>query len=201
MDPLGFGLENYDAIGKWRTMDGKFPVDSSGTLPNGKTFTTPAEMRAVLKSQLAAVRALPDREDADLLAGPRTRDVRPPHRGRDRPASWPPTAITFQIADLRDCAEPAVPVAARRRSRQNRQSEGDSATMITRKALPRRTFLRGMGTASRAAVPRRHGARVRRASGRQSRPCAWRSSTCRTASTCATGTPSTKASSANCRAS
>ena len=48
MDPLGFGLENYDAIGKWRTMDGKFPVDSSGTLPNGKTFSTPAEMRAAL---------------------------------------------------------------------------------------------------------------------------------------------------------
>ncbi|MEO8373296.1 MAG: DUF1592 domain-containing protein [Candidatus Solibacter sp.] len=52
MDPLGFGLENYDGIGKWRTMDGKFAVDSSGSLPNGKTFTTPDEMRAVLKSQL-----------------------------------------------------------------------------------------------------------------------------------------------------
>jgi mono/diheme cytochrome c family protein len=52
MDPLGFGLENYDGIGKWRTMDGKFPVDSSGSLPNGKTFSTPAEMRAVLTSQL-----------------------------------------------------------------------------------------------------------------------------------------------------
>ena len=52
MDPLGFGLENYDGIGKWRTMDGKFPVDSSGTLPNGKTFGTPGEMRATLTSQL-----------------------------------------------------------------------------------------------------------------------------------------------------
>ncbi len=52
MDPLGFGLENYDAIGRWRTMDGNFAVDSSGTLPNGKTFSTPAEMRAVLTSQL-----------------------------------------------------------------------------------------------------------------------------------------------------
>jgi hypothetical protein len=52
MDPLGFGLENYDAIGRWRTMDGKFPVDSSGTLPGGKTFSTPAEMRALLTSQL-----------------------------------------------------------------------------------------------------------------------------------------------------
>ena len=52
MDPLGFGLENYNGIGKWRTMDGKFPVDASGTLPNGKTFATPGQMRALLESQL-----------------------------------------------------------------------------------------------------------------------------------------------------
>jgi hypothetical protein len=52
MDPLGFGLENYDAIGKWRTEDGKFPVDSSGTLPSGKSFSTPAQMREILKDQL-----------------------------------------------------------------------------------------------------------------------------------------------------
>ena len=48
MDVLGFGLENYDAIGRWRTMDGKFPIDVSGTFPNGKSFTTPAEMRKLL---------------------------------------------------------------------------------------------------------------------------------------------------------
>lgn len=52
MDPLGFGLENYDGIGHWRSQDGKFPVDASGTLPNGKSFTTPAEMRALLMAQL-----------------------------------------------------------------------------------------------------------------------------------------------------
>ena len=52
MDGLGFGLENYNGIGKWRTMDGKFPVDATGILPNGKTFATPAEMRAVMQSQL-----------------------------------------------------------------------------------------------------------------------------------------------------
>lgn len=52
MDPLGFGLENYNGIGKWRTMDGKFPVDASGTLPNGKTFSTPAEMRSLLRTKL-----------------------------------------------------------------------------------------------------------------------------------------------------
>ena len=39
MDPLGFGLENYDAIGRWRDMDGKFPVDATGTLPDGQRFS------------------------------------------------------------------------------------------------------------------------------------------------------------------
>jgi hypothetical protein len=52
MDALGFGLENYNAIGQWRTEDGKFPVDASGTLPNGKSFETPAEMREILKADL-----------------------------------------------------------------------------------------------------------------------------------------------------
>jgi len=52
MDPLGFGLENYDAIGRWRTHDGNFDIDSSGTLPDGKTFSSPAEMREILMSQL-----------------------------------------------------------------------------------------------------------------------------------------------------
>jgi Protein of unknown function (DUF1592)/Protein of unknown function (DUF1588)/Protein of unknown function (DUF1587)/Protein of unknown function (DUF1595)/Protein of unknown function (DUF1585) len=54
MDPLGFGLENYDAIGRWRTKDGKFDVDASGTLPNGKTFSNPAEMRSTFETQLPA---------------------------------------------------------------------------------------------------------------------------------------------------
>jgi len=52
MDPLGFGLENYDAIGRWRDREGKFPVDATGTLPDGQTFTTPAEMRVRLVSHL-----------------------------------------------------------------------------------------------------------------------------------------------------
>jgi hypothetical protein len=53
MDVLGFGLESYDAIGQWRTMDGKFAVDTSGTLPNGKSFASPAEMRRLLRAELA----------------------------------------------------------------------------------------------------------------------------------------------------
>jgi mono/diheme cytochrome c family protein len=51
MDPLGFALENYDAIGKWRTMDGEFPVDSSGVLPGGKKFASSAELRDILSQR------------------------------------------------------------------------------------------------------------------------------------------------------
>lgn len=49
MDPLGFGLENFNAIGQWRTQDGKFPVDSSGTLPDGRSFKGPQELKVILK--------------------------------------------------------------------------------------------------------------------------------------------------------
>ncbi len=52
MDPLGFGLENFDAIGSWRDQDGKFPVDASGTLPDGRSFTGPAELKAVLLTKI-----------------------------------------------------------------------------------------------------------------------------------------------------
>ncbi|MFN0103451.1 MAG: DUF1592 domain-containing protein [Bryobacteraceae bacterium] len=62
MDPLGFGLENFDAVGGWRTMDGKFPVDAAGTLPNGKTFSGPAELKANLRdSRDDFVRGLTDK--------------------------------------------------------------------------------------------------------------------------------------------
>ena len=49
MDPLGFGLENFDAVGAWRTEDGRFPIDASGSLPDGRTFEGPVELRAILK--------------------------------------------------------------------------------------------------------------------------------------------------------
>jgi mono/diheme cytochrome c family protein len=53
MDPLGFALENFDAIGKWRTTSGaaNTPVDASGVLPDGTKFNGPAELRRVLLSK------------------------------------------------------------------------------------------------------------------------------------------------------
>lgn len=48
MDPLGFGLENYDATGVWRTNDGNSDVDATGDLPDGRKFSGPKELRAIL---------------------------------------------------------------------------------------------------------------------------------------------------------
>jgi hypothetical protein len=48
MDNLGFALENFDAIGRWRSHEGDFPVDSSGVLPDGAAFQGPEQLRMVL---------------------------------------------------------------------------------------------------------------------------------------------------------
>jgi hypothetical protein len=51
LDPLGFGLENYNAVGSWRDKDGAFDVDASGTLPSGESFRGPAELKTILKAR------------------------------------------------------------------------------------------------------------------------------------------------------
>ncbi len=51
MDPLGFGLESFDGIGRWRELDNSQPVDATGTLPSGETFNGPEELKSVLLSR------------------------------------------------------------------------------------------------------------------------------------------------------
>jgi hypothetical protein len=55
MDPLGFALENFDAVGKWRTLDAeaRTPIDASGTLVDGQAFNGPAEFRRLLAAREA----------------------------------------------------------------------------------------------------------------------------------------------------
>ena len=49
MDPLGYALENFDAVGKWRTTgDADTPIDASGALPDGTKFQGPVELRRLL---------------------------------------------------------------------------------------------------------------------------------------------------------
>jgi hypothetical protein len=51
MDPLGFSLENFDAIGQWRTRDAGAPIDSSGVLLDGTKVEGPAALRQALVAQ------------------------------------------------------------------------------------------------------------------------------------------------------
>ena len=49
LDPIGFGLENFDAIGRWRDKDDSGgAIDAAGELPGGKRFTTPKELKAII---------------------------------------------------------------------------------------------------------------------------------------------------------
>lgn len=51
MDPIGFGLENFDGIGAWRTQDGDLPVDTSGTLVSGEDFQSIVQLKKILAEQ------------------------------------------------------------------------------------------------------------------------------------------------------
>jgi hypothetical protein len=52
LDPIGFGLENFDAIGRWRDKDESGgPIDAVGELPGGKHFSSPKELKAIIASR------------------------------------------------------------------------------------------------------------------------------------------------------
>ena len=52
MDPIGFGLENFDAIGRWRDKDDSgAPIDAGGELPGGLKFNSPKELKAIIANR------------------------------------------------------------------------------------------------------------------------------------------------------
>lgn len=51
IDPIGFGLENFDGIGRFRTTENGVPVDSSGVMPDGFAFEGPVELKDYISSQ------------------------------------------------------------------------------------------------------------------------------------------------------
>jgi hypothetical protein len=77
IDPIGFGLENFDAVGAWRNRDENVAVDASGTLPDGRKFRGPTELLAILaKNPDDFVRCL----SAKLLNYALGRSLRPTDR-------------------------------------------------------------------------------------------------------------------------
>jgi hypothetical protein len=53
MDAIGFGLESFDPVGRWRDRDGARPIDSKGALPTGEVFNGPIELVAILNERKA----------------------------------------------------------------------------------------------------------------------------------------------------
>jgi hypothetical protein len=51
MDPLGFGLENFDVLGRWRDRLHGEPLDTKGTLPSGEIYDGPAGLKQVLMAR------------------------------------------------------------------------------------------------------------------------------------------------------
>ncbi|MBL8228504.1 MAG: DUF1592 domain-containing protein [Bryobacterales bacterium] len=52
LDPIGFGLENFDAIGRWRDRDSNGqPVDAAGVLPSGERFSGPKDLKAIIAAR------------------------------------------------------------------------------------------------------------------------------------------------------
>lgn len=78
MDPFGFALENFDVIGRWRTADAGGPVDASGTLPSGDSFTGPSGLRRYLLSH-------PEQFAGATTARLMTYALGRPLNGRDQP--------------------------------------------------------------------------------------------------------------------
>ena len=107
------------------------PVDASGGLPDGSKFAgVPGSKQALLKRPELFVGTL-DREAADVRARPRRRALRRPGDPQDRPRRAG-AGLPLLVADRGDRQQHAV-------------SDEDVTMIITKKALPRRTFLRGMG--------------------------------------------------------
>ena len=70
MDPLGFALENFDAVGAWRDKDryARTAIDASGKLVDGTMVSGPADLRKALMKRPAAVRPDHDRKADDVCA-------------------------------------------------------------------------------------------------------------------------------------
>ena len=235
MDPLGFGLENFDAVGAWRTMDGKLPIDSAGTLPDGRTFNGPEELRQILAADRAGFsRALTSKLLTYALGrGLERYDTKTVKAIADRlPAQqYRFSALVLEIVkslpfqsrrpsrevsnthDHHAMAEPPRTWLSASSTGASEASAGscgwgptanqEKTSMLTRKHLPRRTFLKGMGAA--IALPMLDAmtpalSAMSADAPPRSRRCGWHSPTCRTASRWPTGRRRAPARPSSCRA-
>ena len=135
MDPLGFALENFDAIGKWRDRgeDG-LPIDASGALPNGTKFDGPVALRHLLLSRRDAFAMSVAEKMLTYALG---RGLSPTDRPALRRIMRDAAATDYRWSSVLLGIVKSTPF----------QMRTIYAMIITGKALPRRTVLRGLGAA------------------------------------------------------
>ena len=131
MDPVGFALENYDAVGRWREVEEGRPIDSTGGLPDGSQFAGVTGLEnALLKRPELFVGTLTEKLLTFALGrGVESFDA-PAIRKIVRSAR---AGLSHVVADCRDRGQYAIP-------------DEEIRMIVTKKSLPRRTFLRGLGT-------------------------------------------------------
>ncbi len=139
MDPIGFSLENFDLVGRWRTVEGKSPINASGQLVDGTQLNGPDTLRSALLSRFDSGFEKPLGETVDIRIGAGHASIRhairPSHHPRCRQGQ-----LQILILD---------PGRRKQRYISNAPeigSELEGALMfISKRHLDRRTFLRGTG--------------------------------------------------------
>ena len=152
MDPLGFSLEQFDALGQWRVATSAGPIDATATLPDGSRFDGARGLRAFLAGHRDDfVRTFTEKLLAYALGrGLEPADM-PAVRGIVRAAApgqyrWSSIvvgivqSVPFRMASASAAARDAT--AGRRVAAVIRKG---SSMIVLRKSIPRRTVLRGLG--------------------------------------------------------
>ena len=143
MDPLGFGLENFDAIGGWRSRDDGQPIDSSGQLPGGRAFHGPAELKAALLSRRDAfARCLTEKMLTYALG-----------RGLDRADRRAVDQIVARLARNEYRFSALILAMVESEPFLNPRGPNEGEPMINPQRLSRRTVLRGSGRVGGPAIP------------------------------------------------
>ena len=85
MDPIGFAMENFDAVGQWRDQDAGKPIDVSSTLPDGTVVDGVEGVKKLILKDPAEIRRRGDRQAADVRHRPQRAVLRCAGRAEDRP--------------------------------------------------------------------------------------------------------------------
>jgi hypothetical protein len=165
MDPLGFALENYDAVGRWRTQAASLAIDASGALPDGTRFEGARGLiEAILRRPDAFATTVTERlltyaigRGPEYFDAPAVRTIRRDAAAQDYRFSAIVLGIVKSVPfQMRTAAytSPRVGPAFQAGLRQTTTKSGSESTDHVHQpmALPRRTFLARSGRDARPAA-------------------------------------------------